>query len=87
MKTRRRRPIRDVPDAVQKSGRELFRVLLRERSLAERLEPVWRELTWIMRGRPESKEHEMALPGYCYNIFDVYRRTYLRAMPMYPNPA
>lgn len=81
MKTQRKESVSDGVSGPPKSGRELAIALLRQKSAMERLEPVWAEMVWIMRGRPDQDRHERVLPDYCYSILDVFRRTYFRVMP------
>lgn len=41
----------------------------------ERWEPVSKEMSWVITGRPNATEHEIILPEYCCHIFDLYART------------
>ena len=41
----------------------------------ERWEPVSKELKWVICGRPNEEQHARILPDYCYNIFELYKRT------------
>ena len=45
----------------------------------ERWEPVANELNWFINGRPNEEQHQKILPDYCYNIFDLYKRTIFKA--------
>jgi hypothetical protein len=64
------------PDKVlqEKAVAKLRKMLLHE-SFAERWEPVSNELKWIINGRPNEDQHQKILPEYCYNIFELYKRT------------
>jgi hypothetical protein len=64
------------PDrALQDKAAAKLRKILLERSLMERWEPVAQEMKWVIVGRPNAAQHQNILPGYCYNIFDLYART------------
>ena len=50
-----------------------------KKPLLERFEPVLVELSWSLRGSPDAAAHKKLLPDYCYNILDVFGRTYFKA--------
>jgi hypothetical protein len=64
------------PDKVleEKASTKLRKILLRK-SFMERWEPVTNELAWVIGGRPNEEQHQKILPDYCYNIFDLHKRT------------
>ena len=37
------------------------------------------ELNWFINGRSNEEQHQKILPDYCYNIFDLYKRTLFKA--------
>ena len=39
------------------------------------------EMNWVLLGKPNPDEHLKILPDYCYNILDVFRKTYFKAFP------
>jgi hypothetical protein len=61
-----------------KAATKLRKILLRK-SFMERWEPVSSELNWFINGCPNEEQHQKILPDYCYNIFDLYRRTLFKA--------
>jgi hypothetical protein len=64
------------PDPVlEKKAALKLRKMLLERSFMERWEPVSKELQWMIHGRENADERPKILPGYCYNILDLYART------------
>jgi len=68
-------------EADVKHGREKFKDLLRRKSYLERMEPVNKELIWVLCGSEAAEKHEMVLPDYCYNILRVFQRTWFRVLP------
>src|ERR1035441_9735198 len=64
------------PDKVlQEKARAKLRKMLSQKSYMERREPVENELKWVITGCPNEKQHQKILPDYCYNIFELYKRT------------
>ena len=49
--------------------------MLRRMPLFERMEPIQKEIGWVISGRPNAKHHKKVLPEYCYHIFELQRRT------------
>jgi hypothetical protein len=62
-------------EEVKESARKKFQEMMLRKTFAERWEPVASELQWVISGRPNAGEHDDILPDYCYNIFDLYKRT------------
>jgi len=62
-------------EALQQKARAKFRKMLFQKSYMERWEPVSKELKWVISGRPNEEQHPKILPDYCYNIFELYKRT------------
>ena len=62
-------------EALQQKARAKFRKMLFQKSYMERWEPVSKELKWVICGRPNEEQHQKILPDYCYNIFELYKRT------------
>ena len=62
-------------EALQQKARAKLRKMLSEKSYMERWEPVAKELKWVICGRPNEEKHQNILPDYCYNIFELYKRT------------
>ena len=52
-------------------------------TLFERGKPLLKELKWVLKGRENGAEHEMILPDYCYNSFDLLKRTLFNVVPTY----
>ena len=68
------------PDQVlHERAREKLRKLLFKECFMERWSPVQREMNWVLTGRPNEKHHKKILPAYCYNIFEIQRRTTYKA--------
>jgi hypothetical protein len=68
------------PDkALERKAAAKLRKLLLERSFMERLEPVSKELKWVISGRPNAAQHQNILPDYCYYILDLYARTIFKS--------
>ena len=57
-----------------------LREMLARKPLLARLEPVMVELSWVVAGRPGADQHQKILPEYCYQIFELYRRTLLKVL-------
>ena len=72
------------PDPMlEKRAVEKMRKLLLKQTFMERWEPVCNELKWVIGGRASEQEHQKILPDYCYNIFDLYKRTiYIEFAPI-----
>lgn len=49
--------------------------MLGQKSFMERWDPVAKEMTWVISGRPNAETHQRIIPEYCYHIFDLYKRT------------
>jgi hypothetical protein len=50
--------------------------------MMERGRNMMPEMLWVLQGCPDSEKHEKVFPAYCYNIFDVFRRTYFKGFPL-----
>ncbi len=48
----------------------------------ERGQPFLPEMLWVLQGRQDLERHQKSLPEYCYNIFDVFQRTYFKGFPL-----
>jgi hypothetical protein len=68
-------------EAIQKNARNKLRAMLLEKSFMERWKPVAKELEWALGDREDVSMHQTILPDYCYNIFDLLRRTTFSAFP------
>jgi hypothetical protein len=53
--------------------------MLLRKPYAERWEPVSKELLWVLCGRQNMAQHQRLLPGYCYKILDLQKRTIFKA--------
>lgn len=51
--------------------------------LLERGKPLFTELQWVLLERPHLESHKKILPDYCYNIFDVFKKTYFKNFPLF----
>ena len=56
-------------------AREKFLKMLHRMPLLERMEPIQKEIGWVISDRPNAKHHKKVLPEYCYHIFELQRRT------------
>src|SRR3984893_14424015 len=64
------------PDKVlHEKAASKFRKMLLRKSFMERWEPVSNELRWVIGGCQNAEQHQKILPEYCYNIFELYKRT------------
>jgi hypothetical protein len=66
-------------EALQQKARAKYRKMLLQKCFMERREAVENELKWVITGRPNEEQHQKILPDYCYNIFDLQRRTIFKA--------
>lgn len=48
----------------------------------ERGKPLIAEMLWVLQERPGEESHEKTLPDYCYNILDVFQKTYFKGFPL-----
>lgn len=62
--------------------KELVRAVFYKIPLMERGTPIQQELLWVLLGRQNSEQHIKLLPEYCYNIFDVFLKTYFKGFPL-----
>jgi hypothetical protein len=62
-------------EEIQEAAQEKFREMLFRKCFMERLEPVLNESRWVTAGRSNEEQHQKILPDYCYNIFELQRRT------------
>ena len=69
---------REPSPADKQTVKELFYAI----PMMERGKPIVPEMIWVLQGCPELERHERILPDYCYNIFDVLRRTLFRGLPL-----
>ena len=63
------------------ADKDLVRELFYKFSFMERGTPIQKELLWVLLGRQSPEQHVKLLPEYCYNIFDVFRKTYFKGFP------
>jgi hypothetical protein len=63
------------------SDKQAYKDLFYTMPLVERGTPVLIELKWVLLGRQGADQHPKILPDYCYNIFDVFLKTYFKAFP------
>jgi len=49
--------------------------------LIERFKSLEEELKWVILDRQNPDQHVKYLPDYCYNIFNLVRKTYFKALP------
>lgn len=73
--------IRDENAAADENDHQTVRDWLFTRSMAERGEPLEAEMKWVLLERPNAEEHQKLLPEYCYNIFEVVRKTIFKGIP------
>jgi hypothetical protein len=66
-------------EALQEKARVKMRKMLLRKCFMERREPVQDELKWVITGRPNEAQHQKILPEYCYNIFELQKRTIFEA--------
>jgi hypothetical protein len=69
---------RKPSSADKQTVKELFYAM----PMMERGKPILSEMTWVLLGRQELEGHKNILPDYCYNIFDVFQRTYFKGFPL-----
>lgn len=50
--------------------------------LLERGKPLMSELLWVLQECPHLEAHIKVLPDYCYNIFEVFKKTYFKGFPL-----
>jgi hypothetical protein len=51
--------------------------------LIERGQPLLAEMLWVLLERQDAATHEKILPDYCYNIFEVFQKTYFKGFPLF----
>jgi hypothetical protein len=59
----------------------IFKDLLRRKSLLERLAPVLEELLWMAHGSKASVRRKKALPNYCYKILGTLQKKHFKVLP------
>jgi len=64
-----------------KADKQLVRQIFFTVPMVERGKPIIAELTWFLLDCQDSKAHANILPDYCYNIFEVFRRTLFKGFP------
>lgn len=69
---------REPSPADKQTVKELFYAL----PMMERGKSILSEMTWVLLGRQDLEGHKKILPDYCYNIFDVFQRTYFKGFPL-----
>src|ERR1022692_5208 len=72
-----------IGTAPGQTDRELIQEFLGRMAFDDRWKPVAEELQWVLGGRKNPKVHKKLLPGYCYEILDVWRRTLFKNFPTY----
>jgi hypothetical protein len=58
------------------------RKIFYQKPLVERGKPIVLEMLWVLLGRQKPGQHKKLLPDYCYNILDVFRKTYFKGFPL-----
>ena len=51
--------------------------------MIERGKPLMTEMLWVLLGRRDEETHNKTLPDYCYNIFEVFQKTYFKGFPVF----
>jgi len=64
------------------SDKETARELFYAAPLVERGKPIFTELIWVLLGCEDLDQHGKTLPDYCYNIFEVFQKTYFKGFPL-----
>jgi hypothetical protein len=70
-------------EEVNDEARMRFRAMMARMTLFERGEPLLKEMKWVLKGRENEAEHQMILPDYCYNSFNLLKRTLFNVVPTY----
>jgi hypothetical protein len=65
--------------ADKQTGKEFFYGM----PMIERGKPLVSEMLWVLLERRDWETHEKVLPDYCYNIFDVFQKTYFKGFPLF----
>jgi hypothetical protein len=68
-------------DEIRDDARKQVLEMLAQKSFFERWLPIVNGIQSQLLGFPFEKGNEEALPEYCYNILELYRRTIFRTMP------
>jgi hypothetical protein len=63
------------------TAREVLWPLIEAMPLGDRLDPLLKEVTWVLMGKQNPEEHEFILPAYCYDIFEKSLHTVFQAFP------
>jgi len=74
-------PTIEISRAPTAEDRQAVRDLFYRMALFERGRPLLAEMTWVLLGRQNPDQHVKILPDYCYNILDVFTRTYFKVFP------
>jgi hypothetical protein len=72
----------EMTRAPSPADKQTVKELFYARPMMERGKPILSEMTWVLLGRHDLKGHKKILPDYCYNIFDVFQRTYFKGFPL-----
>ena len=81
MQTQQPKPDATSAPAPNHIDRELIHDFLGRMSFEDRWKPLAEELQWVLAGSKNPSEHKYILPGYCYEILDVWRRTLFKNLP------
>jgi len=64
------------------ADKQTVRELFYAKSIVDRGAPLFKVMMWYLAGRLQSEEHFKMLPDYCYNILEVFQRTYFKNFPL-----
>ena len=70
--------VREPSESDWKTAKEFFYTM----PVLERRRPVRAELLRVLLGCPDPDQHQKLLPDYCYNIFEVLRKTTFKVFPL-----
>jgi hypothetical protein len=68
-------------EEIKEEARLKFREMMFRMSFCERGQSLVTEMLWVLRGRQNQAEHRKSLPDYCYNVFDLFKRTLFQIYP------
>ena len=72
----------DLRREPNESDRIAVRDIFYQIPILQRGEPIVLEMLWVLLGRQNPEQHKDLLPDYCYNILDVFRKTYFKGFPL-----
>ena len=68
-------------EELNRADRQILFELFHAKSIVERFAPAFSEMLWVLSGSPNPDQHSKPLPDYCYNILEVFRKTYFKHFP------